>query len=385
MTLGGAQYQFVSVDDHVVEHPRVWTDRMSVSRWGDRVPHVAESDGGQTWVIDGQPAAITEVVAVGAVLPDPGAVLRRFDEIPLAATDPRVRLSAMDAAGVDISVLYPSVAGVAGQAFGRITDPDLELACVRAYNDWLIDEWAAVSPRFVPQCLVPLYPVEAAVAELERAAGRGHRGLVFPALPMFLRDAPEISDERFGRLWDACASLGLPVALHCGCTPLIQAPAYPGFAPKVAAALDAVNRPFSSALVLANVLLSQMLVPYPRLHMIFPEDSVGWGVFTLETMDYLVKVDRLNVDTYQLLPSEVFRRQCYFVGGFERFPAGDCLPASQVVWATAFPSAVSPWPGLADALEKSLAGVAEADRRQILADNAAGLYQLSMEAVTRCC
>lgn len=378
VTLGGVEYRFASVDDHVVEHPSVWTDRMSKTRWGDRVPHVAESNSRQVWVIDGQATAITEVSALGAVLPDPGAAPRRFEEIPPAAIDPCARLRAMDTAGVDASVLYPSVAGTAGQTFGRITDPELELACVRAYNDWLIDEWAAASPRFVPQCLVPLYPVEAAVAELERAAGRGHRGLVFPALPMFLRDVPEISDERFGRLWDACASLGMPVALHCGCTPQIQAPAYRGFTPRVAAALDAVNRPFSSALVLANVLLSQMLVPHPRLHMLFPENSVGWGVFTLETMDYLVRVDRLNVDTYRLLPSEVFRRQCYFVGGFEQFPssAGDCLPASRVVWATAFPSAISPWPDLAGALEKSLAGVAEADRRQILAGNAASLYQL---------
>jgi uncharacterized protein len=383
VTIGGTEYRFASVDDHVVEHPSVWTDRMSAARWGDRVPHVAESDDRQVWVIDGQATAITEASALGAVLADPGAVPRRFDEIPRAATDPYARLRAMDAAGVDTSVLYPSVAGAAGQAFGRVTDPELELACVRAYNDWLIDEWAAASPRFVPQCIVPLYPVEAAVAELERAAGRGHRGLVFPALPMFLRDAPEVSDERFGPLWDACASLGLPVALHSGCTPLIQAPAYRGFAPRVAAALDAVNRPFSSALVLANVLLSQMLVPYPRLQVVFPEDSVGWGVFTLETMDYLVRVDRLNVDTYRLMPSEVFRRQCYFVGGFEQFPswAGDYLPASRVVWATAFPSTISPWPDLAGALEKSLGGVAEADRRHILAGNAASLYRLGEIAV----
>jgi predicted TIM-barrel fold metal-dependent hydrolase len=379
VTVDDAEYRFVSVDDHVVEHPTVWTDRMSRATWGDRVPHVAESDGGQVWVIDGQAVPIADGAVVGALLRDPAEAPRRFAEVPSAATDPAARLHAMDTAGVDTSVLFPWVAGTAGQTLATITDPDLELACVRAYNDWLVDEWAAASPRFVPQCLVPLSSVEAAVAELERAAGRGHRGLVFPALPMFLRDAPEISDGSYGRLWEACASLSMPLALHCGSTPLIQAPAYQGFAPPVSAALDAVNRPFSSALVIASVLLSQMLVPHPGLQVLFPEDSVGWGVFTLETMDYLVQVDRLNVDTYRLLPSEVFARQCYFVGGFEPFPtwAGEYLPASRVLWATNFPSAASPWPDLAGALEKSTAGVTEADRRSILGGNAASLYRIN--------
>jgi predicted TIM-barrel fold metal-dependent hydrolase len=379
VAVDGTEYRFVSVDDHVVEHPAVWTDRLSRDTWGDRVPHVVTVDGREVWVIDGRQVPIADSSMTGALLPDPADAPRRFADVPSAATDPAARLRAMDVAGVDASVLYPSVAGTAGQVLAGIADPDLELACVRAYNDWLIDEWAAVSPRLVPQCLVPLSSVQAAVAELERAAGRGHRGLVFPALPMFLRDAPEISDESYGRLWQACASLGLPVALHSGSTPLIQTPAYQGFAPRVRAALDAVNRPFSSALVLASVLLSQMLVPHPGLRVLFPEDSVGWGVFTLETMDYLVWVDRLNVDTYKLLPSEVFARQCYFVGGFEQFPtwAGGYLPASRVLWATSFPSAVSPWPDLADALERSLAGVSDADRGSILAGNAESLFLLN--------
>ena len=60
----------------------------------------------------------------------------------------------------------------AGQAFGQLKDLDLELACVRAYNDWLIDEWVVASDRFIPQCIVPLWPVENAADEIRR--GRLH-------------------------------------------------------------------------------------------------------------------------------------------------------------------------------------------------------------------
>lgn len=67
------------------------------------------------------------------------------------------------------------VAGLAGEAFGRLQDPELELACVQAYNDWLIEEWCAASERFVPQCIVPIWPAEATVAEIKRAVAKGHR------------------------------------------------------------------------------------------------------------------------------------------------------------------------------------------------------------------
>ena len=66
------------------------------------------------------------------------------------AYEPPERLKAMDLDHVDYSVLYPIVGGLAAESFGKLEDPDLELACVQAYNDWLIEEWAGISPRFVP-------------------------------------------------------------------------------------------------------------------------------------------------------------------------------------------------------------------------------------------
>ena len=45
------KYGLVSVDDHVQEHPEVWTQRLSSSKWGDRIPHVEQtSDGTEYWV-----------------------------------------------------------------------------------------------------------------------------------------------------------------------------------------------------------------------------------------------------------------------------------------------------------------------------------------------
>ena len=131
--------RFISVDDHVQEHPELWTERLSKTKWGDRIPHVEQkADGTECWVVDGRELPLQGVAEVGAVMADRSAVPRRWEEVPKVVYDPKERLRAMDADGVDFSVLYPTVAGVAGETFGRIEDPELELACVQAYNNWLI-------------------------------------------------------------------------------------------------------------------------------------------------------------------------------------------------------------------------------------------------------
>jgi hypothetical protein len=108
--------RFISVDDHAQEHPRVWTYRLSSTRWGDRIPHLAERpDGTQYWVVDGQPLPLRGVAAAGATLPDRSRALQRWEEVPSAAYDPKARLAAMDQDGVTASVLYPTVAGVPGR------------------------------------------------------------------------------------------------------------------------------------------------------------------------------------------------------------------------------------------------------------------------------
>ena len=50
----GSRHDFISVDDHVQEHPEVWTKRLSKNKWGDRIPRVErQADGAERWVVDG--------------------------------------------------------------------------------------------------------------------------------------------------------------------------------------------------------------------------------------------------------------------------------------------------------------------------------------------
>ena len=140
------RFGVISVDDHVVEPPDLWARGMSQAKWGDRLPHVAaQADGTERWVIEGQVRAASSLIATGALSKDRGSEPQAWSQVPQSAYDPHARLAAMDADGIDYSVLYPSAAGVSGEVICAIKDLDLQVECARVYNDWILDVWAASS------------------------------------------------------------------------------------------------------------------------------------------------------------------------------------------------------------------------------------------------
>jgi predicted TIM-barrel fold metal-dependent hydrolase len=373
------KYGLISADDHVQEHPRVWTERMSRQIWGARIPHVERmSDGSDRWIVDGRPNSLPGVAVAGAALADRGREPKLWDDVPPMIFSAPERLKAMDSDGVDCSVLYPSVSGLAGEIFGKLGDADLELACVQSYNDWLIDEWASVSPRFVPQCIVPIWPMERTVAEIRRAVAKGHKGVIYPASPMELRAVPHINEPAYDPLWATCQDLGVPLCFHAGGSAKIQMRPGVAFTPAVAAAFSGVVRSVSSVAVVANFLLSRVLDRFPELKIVFAESSLGWGAYEIEYADYQSNADGLPSEGYMLKPSELFQRQCYFTCWYDRQSLGvrKYLGIENILWSSHFPLATSSWPNTRRQVELSFAGVPEDERRLMQWQNAAKLYSL---------
>jgi predicted TIM-barrel fold metal-dependent hydrolase len=369
----------ISTDDHVQEHPEVWTQRLSKTRWGDRIPQLRRlENGNEGWVVDGRQLPLRGVARASALMPDRVREPLHWEEIPRVVYDAKERLRAMDADGVDYSVLYPSVAGVAGETFGSLTDPELELACVQAYNDWLIEEWAKVSPRFIPQCIVPLFPIEAAVAEIKRAVAKGHRGVIYPAVPMELRDVPHINEPAYDPIWAICQEFEVPLCFHAGASEAIQIQPYAGYSKEIARALRAIAQPVSTVSVVVNLLVSRVLMRYPRLKVVFGESALGWGAYLLEYTDFQAKGDRLHLEGYDLTPSQLFKRQCYLVGWYDRasLQTRHFIGSENILWATQFPLTTSTWPNSQDYIARSFAGVPENERQKILWKNAAQLYKI---------
>jgi predicted TIM-barrel fold metal-dependent hydrolase len=367
--------QIISTVDHVVEHPEVWTRRLSKSKWGNRIPDVERSSHeGDFWVVDGRRSPLSECAQVGAVTNDRAAAPKRWEDVPQSVYLPAERLRAMDTDGVACSVLYPTLAGFSGEKLNALADPELALDCVQAYNDWLIEEWAACSDRFIPQCIVPLGPTEATVGEIKRAVGSGHKGVVFPAAPMNLRKAPHINAPEYDPIWSVCQDLEIPLCFHSGSSRQLQFPVAPTVATEVAAAMQAVTRPASAVFDLVNLLFSRILLRFPRLKVVFAESTIAWGTFLLEYADHQYEQDHCD---YELKPSEMFRRHCYLTAWYDPVEINARhIGTGNILWATNFPAANSTWPDSQGFIAKCMVGMNDKERHQILWENAARLYKV---------
>ncbi|HKV56038.1 MAG TPA: amidohydrolase family protein [Candidatus Binataceae bacterium] len=376
------QPRFISAEDHVIEHPRVWTERLSKTRWGDRIPHLErDAEGAGCWLADGMKLGLLGNGSVGALMADRAAAPRSWDDVPNAAYQPAERLKALDVAGIDYSVLYPTIAGIAGETFGRIREAALELDCVRAYNDWLVEEWTGCSERFVAQCIVPLSSVEAAVEEIERAVAKGHKGVILPPVPRHLRDLPHINDNYYDPIWRTCEKLGVPICFHASGSPDLRLPAYEGFSPAIAAAFDTIASPASAVPLVSNFIVSRVLERFPGLKVVFAGSALGWIAFTLEATDY--EFNQFSVARqipYELKPSEAFQRQCYAVAWYDRANlrrACEYPGAENILWSAMMPMSGSSWPNCLGEAESRSRDLPDQARDKVLWRNAATLYKLS--------
>lgn len=368
--------RIISAVDHVIEPPDVWLRRVSKTEFSDRIPHIERrAGGGDFWIIDGRQVPFTEALSVGALMADRAIGPTQWEEIPKAASDPIARLNTMDEDGIECAVLYPTLAGFSGERFGAISDPDLQLACVQAYNDWLIEEWAGASRRFIPQCIVPLWPTDATVKEIIRAVVKGHRGVIFPAVPMHFCNVPHINGPEYDPIWATCQELEVPLCFHAGSAPKLQFPPPPNMAPELTAAFQAVIRPASGVFDLSNLLFSRILLRFPKLKVVLAESTIGWGTFLLEYADHQYDQDHCD---YELKPSEMFQRQVYLTTWYDPVAVNARhIGTEHILWSTNFPAANSTWPESRRYAEKCLAGVEQADQHRILWGNAAKLYKIN--------
>src|SRR4029453_1721973 len=74
-----------------------------------------------------------------------------YDTIRPGSFDPAARLADLDADGILAQILYPS--GTLAGARTYSDDRELQLACVRAYNEWLAEFCAAGGGRLVGQTI----------------------------------------------------------------------------------------------------------------------------------------------------------------------------------------------------------------------------------------
>ena len=370
------RYRPTDVDSHVQEKRDCWTSRMSAARWGDRIPHTEETpDGKEVFVLDGKPSTLGWMLQCHSAMPDRETLPTRWDQVPKSVYIAEERLKAMDADGVGIEVLYPNASGASGSYF-QGKDPDYESDCVRAFNDMAVDEWLAVSDRFVPLCLLPYSSMERTVGELSYAVKRGHLGPVVFSTP-HERGLPHFNDRYWDPLWATSQDSDVPINFHgLGGTNKMRWAAMEGTSTRRARALSGGGGYGLQAQSFSNLIFSGVLDRFPKLNFVCAESGLGWVSYVLEACDHAWEKSGLRRHGHPTRPSDLFRRQVYVDFWYEKaaLQLRHYIGVDRIMWESDFPHPTSLWPNSMKTMEWSLEGVPEDERRQILVDNAKKVY-----------
>ena len=140
-------YDLFSVDDHIIEPPGVWIDRLP-AKYRDVCPRVVVRDDGTEGLAVRGRAADHHGAQRGGGQAEQG--LRHgsasYSDMIEGCYNPLVRAADLLQDGVRGSVCFPTFPRFAGQRFLTAKDKDLADLCVRAYNDWMLEEWCASVP-----------------------------------------------------------------------------------------------------------------------------------------------------------------------------------------------------------------------------------------------
>ena len=370
--------QAISVDDHIVEPSHLFEEHIE-PRFRDRAPRIVDRDGVQGWLwedrfypLSFQGNAATRKFRDGESGRGQDLFARRYEDMIPAAYDVHERVRAMDQDGVWAELPFPTFPRFGGTLFLEAKDKELALAIVRAWNDWMLDEWSEAYPeRFIQQTLVPLWDVPAAVAEIERCAAKGSRAVLFIENPHPL-GLPSFPTGHWRPVFEACNATGMPLSMHIGTSSALPSPS-PDATPSVGIALCGMN----SQLALGDMIYGGVFNDLPNLKIALSEGGAGWVPYVLERLDYTWKRSRYDGLMNTELPSEIFARHVWVCVISDQYALRnrDLIGVDKLMWEADFPHNDSNWPNSRKVLAEELADVPDDEAARIAEHNARELYR----------
>jgi predicted TIM-barrel fold metal-dependent hydrolase len=368
----------ISVDDHLIEPPDLFEGRVPAAM-AHRAPHVVEGDDGvQQWVYENRSYPNVGLNAVAGRRRDSWSMdPSRFDEMRAGCYDIHARVADMDRNGVWASVCFPSlVAGFCGSVFSRSDDPELGLACLRAWNDWHVEVWAGTYPERIIALQLPwLVDVTVAAAEVRSNAARGFKAVSFPEFPARL-GLPSLFSGTWDPFFDACEETDTVVCLHTGASSWA-----PFASPDPPFELFPTLFPVNALVAAAEWLWSGVPLRFPRLAIALSEGGIGWVPMLLDRVDYVLSHSGSGTESTSwpsdLAPSEVLRRNFWFctIDDPSVIELRHRIGVDHIMLESDYPHADSTWPDTQLVMEKTLGHLPEAELRAVAAGNAARLFR----------
>ncbi len=362
-----AKYFMVSADGHVQEPSDLWRTRMD-AKYRDRLPGViVDGKGDKFQKTEGfRPLRLQNIKFEGEDR------LRNQ-----SGTTPEERLRDLGADGVDCEILFPNK----GLTIWATSDPEFSQAMCRVYNDWAWEVFGDVNDRLSPMACVAAADINGAIAEIQRCAAAGFRGLALPCKPVWGppdHEAPNYNLPEFDPLWACIQEVDLPVTFHVST----------GRDPRTArgnggAVINyAVHSLAPTMEPIANICASGVIDRFPKLKFGTIEAGIGWVAWALAAMDEAYRKHHMWVrPKLERLPSEYFRSN-----GFASFqedqPGLDLAREHNLVdnflWANDYPHHEGTWPHSAAAIERTMGGLDDDERARILGLNAARVFDFEI-------
>ena len=393
----------ISVDDHVMEPKELWQQQLPASQ-RDRGPKVVrekvklsfkgghygferdveDGDWCDVWLFD-------DLVTPTGLLHAPAGIPREeqrnvpavYEDLRQGTWDQTARLADMDANHCDAAINYPNIfPRFAGQGFLERSDKELALACLRIYNDWMIDDWCAGAGRgrLIPLTLVPLWDPVLAAEEVRRCAAKGSYAIAFSENPAKLGQ-PSLYTGAWDPLWQACQETGTSVSMHIGSSSSM--PTTSDDAPLATSmSMYAQNAQGS----LCDWVFSGSLERFPDLTIAYAESQVGWMPFQLERMDAVWRDGRADVDHVKTLPSAQVHGRVYgcVFDDLHGLINRDAVGTDHILWETDYPHSDGTFPHSRKIARElfAAAGMDAEECRMVLRTNAIRAYGLERFGVT---
>ncbi len=385
----------ISVDDHVVEPPTVWSDRLP-SKYADVGPRIVRAPvkelsfiGGKFTAEPGNPGDPGEPVdwwfyedlrrpltrldtAVGYERDEVTLKGITYDDMRPGSFSVPERLADMDINGIEASLCFPTFPRFCGQTFMEAADKELALLCVRAYNDWMVEDWCGSSGgRLLPLTIVPLWDPQLAADEVRRNAERGVHAVCFSEIPPNL-GLPSIHDanKHWYPFLDACNETKTTINMHIG-----SGSRMPSTSPDAPAAVGSTLTFANCCFSMVDWLMSGVFADFPDLFVAYSEGQIGWIPYILERADTVWEENRGwggIADKVTEPPSELFRRHMF--GCFFDDPHGlrciEEIGVDNVTYESDYPHSDSTWPHTAKLAAEQTADLPDDVVYKVLRGNA---------------
>ena len=367
-------FTIISVDDHLVEPSHTFEDRMP-SALAAQAPRIVETpEGHQVWEFEGD---VYSQVGMNAVAGRRRETVNlepfRFEQMRPGCFDVEARVADMDLAGIWASMNFPSaITGFCGRVFFNAKNHDLGLACIRAWNDWLFEEWYEPHPdRIIPLGITYLAEPGKAAAEIRRNAERGFRSVTFPERPHMV-GLPSLWDrEHWDPIIEACVETETVVSLHIGSSGMVPQP--PG---SPILQLGATLFPQQSLLSCSEWLWSEHAVRHPELKIAMSEGGIGWVAMLIDRLDNIIDRSGYGLG-WEERPSEILRRNFWFctIDDPSTIDTRYVIGIDHIMVEVDYPHGDSTWPDTQKVIQTAWGHLPAPELRALCSENAARLYR----------